>query len=88
MRYKDKNGYRYNFKCRYVNDSNTCSYCEPAYEVPMTLELRKLLTALDNRGFLYEKPYIDLEKGELSYNEFERIKDITDIKTKEGNENE
>ena len=84
MRYKDKDGYQYNFKCRYVNDSNTCSYCEPAYEVPMTLELRKLLTALDGRGSLYEKPYIDLEKGELSYDEFERIKDITEIKTKKG----
>ena len=82
MRYKDKDGYQYNFKCRYVNDSNTCSYCEPAYEVPMTLELRKLLTALDGRGSLYEKPYINLDKGELSYDEFERIKDITDIKTK------
>ena len=82
MRYKDKDGYQYNFKCRYVNNSNTCSYCEPAYEVPMTLELRKLLTALDGRGSLYEKPYINLDKGELSYDEFERIKDITEIKTK------
>tara|TARA_R100000808_G_scaffold24681_1_gene57562 strand:- start:550 stop:807 length:258 start_codon:yes stop_codon:yes gene_type:complete len=84
MRYKDKDGYQYNFKCRYVNNSNTCSYCEPAYEVPMTLELRKLLTALDGRGSLYEKPYINLDKGELSYDEFERIKDITEIKTKKG----
>ena len=87
MRYKDKDGYQYNFKCRYVNDSNTCSYCEPSNEVPMTLELRRLLAALDGRGSLYEKPYVNLNRGKLSYDEFESIKDICKTKNKKGAKN-
>ena len=85
MRYKDKDGYSYNHKCGYVNSSNTCNYCEPSYEIPMTSVLRKVLIALDNRGEIYNKPYINLNREGLSYNEFEKIKDITNIKTKESN---
>lgn len=64
------------------NDFAKCGYID----VLMTLELRKLLTALDDRGELYEKPYIDLNRGELTYDEFESIKDICKQKTGDNNE--
>jgi len=45
----------------------------------MTHQLRKVLLSLDNRGSLYDKPYINMSRGQLTYEEFERIKDITNI---------
>ena len=70
-------------KCGYIDNAKDCKHCYPDLDIEVSTELRKLLTALDGRGSLYEKPYVNLNRGELTYDEFESIKDICKQKTGE-----
>ena len=74
-------------KCGYVDDAKDCKHCYPEPDIEISPQLRKFLTALDNRGSLYEKPYVNLNRGELTYDEFESIKDICKTKNKKGVKN-